>query len=549
MSGRTTGPCDLFQFARSICAGVFCCQRLVDHEELMYAGEYVRQNPDRAAFVMADSGETVTYREYESRTNQLAHLLRAEGLGFKDHYSIFMENNARYLETCGAGERAGLYYTCVNSYLKDDELAYILNNSESKVLITSVEKLPVALEALKAAPAIRKCLVVGGDAEGELIVNYESALAKFPETPVEEEFLGTSMLYSSGTTGLPKGILRPLEPMPPSEQLPLFSYLINLWQYREDMVYLSPAPLYHSAPQAAVGLTIRMGGTAIIMERFDPERYLDLVSQYQVTHSQLVPTMFSRMLKLPEEVRAKADLSTLEVAVHAAAPCPVQVKEAMIDWWGPIILEYYGATEGLGFTALDSHEWLQNKGSVGKVILGELHILDEEGNEVAPGESGELWFKRASEFSYFNNDEKTRESTSSDGTMSTVGDVGYLQDDYLYLTDRSTFMIISGGVNIYPQETENLLITHPKIADAAVFGVPNEDLGEEVKAVVQVMPGIERSDELVDELMAFCNENLSRQKCPRSIDFEDELPRLPTGKLYKRVLKDRYWQNHQSGIL
>ena len=515
----------------------------------MYGGDYAKMHPDRPAFVMAASGEAVSYQEYEARCNRLAHLLRDHGLNRLDHYSIFMENNDRYLECCGAGERSGLYYTCINSYLKDEELAYILNNSESRILITSAEKLPVALEALKASPGIVKCLVVNGEGNADNIVNFEQAVASYPDTPIEDECLGASMLYSSGTTGRPKGILRPLELRSPAEPMPLHSFLLDLWHYREDMIYLSPAPLYHSAPQAATGLTIRMGGTVIIMEKFDPEAYLDLVERYGVTHSQLVPTMFSRMLKLPEEIREKADLSTLEIAVHAAAPCPIQVKEAMIDWWGPIIHEYYGATEGLGFTACNSEEWLAHKGSVGKVMLGELHILDEDGNELSPGESGEIWFKTATEFSYFNNDEKTREATSADGTMSTVGDVGYVEDGYLYLTDRSTFMIISGGVNIYPQETENLLITHPKVADAAVFGVPNEDLGEEVKAVVQVMPGVEPNDVLVDELMAFCAEHLSRQKCPRSIDFEAELPRLPTGKLYKRTLKDRYWADHRNRIL
>lgn len=515
----------------------------------MYAGKYVELNPERPAFVMADSGVAVTYREFEQRTNQLAHLLRDKGLKAFDHFSIFMENNDRYLECCGAGERSGLYYTCVNSYLQDEELAYILQNSESKILITSAAKLEVAMAAVNDCPAIELVLVVGADADDERYQNFDEAVAGYPVEPIVDECLGTSMLYSSGTTGRPKGILRPLEHRPPSSPLPLYDFLKGLWHYREDMIYLSPAPLYHSAPQAAVGLTIRMGGTVIIMERFDPELYLELVPQYQVTHSQLVPTMFSRMLKLPEEVRAQADVSSLEFVVHAAAPCPVKVKEAMIDWWGPIIHEYYGATEGLGFTALDSHEWLEHKGSVGKVLLGELHVLDEEGNECPPGVPGELWFKRASEFSYFNNDEKTRESSSADGSMSTVGDVGYVEDGYLYLTDRSTFMIISGGVNIYPQETEDVLITHPKIMDAAVFGVPNEDLGEEVKAVVQVMQGIEADDALVEELMAYCHEHLSRQKCPRSIDFEAELPRLPTGKLYKRLLKDRYWADHKNRIL
>ena len=269
-----------------------------------------------------------------------------------------------------------------------------------------------------------------------------------------------------------------------------------------------------------------------------------------MTHTQLVPTMFSRMLKLSEEQRRTQDLSSLEIAVHAAAPCPVQVKEQMIEWWGPIIHEYYGATEGLGFTACDSTEWLAHRGTVGKVVLGDLHILDDDMNEMPLGEPGTIWFKTATPFSYHNDPAKTREATSSDGTMTSVGDVGYVDaDNFLYLTDRKTFMIISGGVNIYPQETEDLLITHPKVADAAVFGVPNADLGEEVKAVVQPMPGIEPNDELVTELLAFCAQHLARQKVPRSIDFEAELPRLPTGKLYKLLLRDRYWGNAASRIV
>lgn len=316
------------------------------------------------------------------------------------------------------------------------------------------------------------------------------------------------------------------------------------------MIYLSPAPLYHSAPQAAVGLTLRMGGTVVIMERFDPADYLRFVEEYQVSHSQLVPTMFSRMLKMPEEDRTKYDLSSLEVAVHAAAPCPVLVKQQMIDWWGPIIHEYYGATEGLGFAACDSAEWLAHPGTVGKIVLGELSVLDDDMQPMPKGEPGTLWFKSASEFSYHNDPEKTAESTSSDGSMTTVGDVGYTDDDgFLYLTDRKTFMIISGGVNIYPQETEDLLIAHPKVADAAVFGVPNTDLGEEVKAVIQTVDGVAGDDALSDELLSYLGEHLSRQKIPRSIDYEDELPRLPTGKLYKRLLRDRYWGEGKNRIV
>jgi long-chain acyl-CoA synthetase len=528
----------------------------------MYPGKYAHTQPDHPAVIMAGSGETISYGALEARSNRLAHLLRARGLARLDHFSIFMENHPRYVECCAAGERAGYYYTCVNSYLTADELAYILNNSQSRVLITSQAKREVALAALPACPGIELTLIVDGPSgvgsDGKRVLNLEEATASFPATPIADEALGTAMLYSSGTTGRPKGIVRPLPDQPPAQKLPVFDFLLKLWQYREDMIYLSPAPLYHSAPQAAVNLTIGVGGTAVIMERFDAEHYLQLVQKHRITHSQLVPTMFSRLLKLPEGTQRKYDLRSLEIAIHAAAPCPIQVKEQMIEWWGPIIHEYYGATEGLGFTACNSEEWLKHKGTVGRVLLGKLHVLDDAMRELPTGTRGTLWFETATPFEYFNDPQKTREARSPDGTMSTVGDVGYVdQDGYLYLTDRATFMIISGGVNIYPQECENFLITHPKVADAAVFGVPNEDLGEEVKAVVQLMPDVPPGPEVAEELIAFCGKHLARQKVPRSIDpstslragFEAVLPRLPTGKLYKRLLRDRYWGNRMSRIV
>lgn len=517
----------------------------------MYPGKYAAEHPDRAAFIMATTGETVSYREFEERSNRLAQLLRASGLQRLDHYAVFMENNSRYLESCSAGYRAGLYYTCINSYLTAEELAYILNNSEAKLLITSRGKLPVVAEALESCANVKRCLVVDGG--GELAApfeDFEMATAAFEPTPIADESLGAAMLYSSGTTGRPKGILRPLPEQPPAEPLPLYHFLHKLWRYREDMIYLSPAPLYHSAPNAAVSLTLGVGGTVIVMEHFDPEQYLRLIEQYKVTHSQLVPTMFSRLLKLPEQVRNRYDRSSLEVAVHAAAPCPVQVKEQMIKWWGPIIHEYYGATEGLGFTACDSEQWLAHRGTVGKVMIGDLHILDEAMQPAPKGTPGEIWFKTATPFVYFNDPERTAQSRSQDGTMSTVGDVGYVDDDgYLYLTDRATFMIISGGVNIYPQESENLLITHPSVADAAVFGVPDEDLGEQVKAVVQAMPGVTTGPALEAELIGFCQQHLAKLKCPKSIDFIDQMPRLPTGKLYKKPLRDKYWAGRSTRIV
>jgi long-chain acyl-CoA synthetase len=516
----------------------------------MYPGKHATERAKQPAFIMAGSGESVTYAELEARSNRLAHLLRAHGLKRLNHYAVFMENNSRYLECCAAGERAGLYYTCVNSYLTAEELAYIVNNSASRALITSRAKLDVAAAAIEHCPNVTLLLVADGEGDAGRFRQLDAATAPFPGTPIADERLGTPMLYSSGTTGRPKGILRPLPENPPSQPLPLFDFLRQLWRYREAMTYLSPAPLYHSAPQAAVSLAIRLGGTVIIMEKFDPEAYLALIEKYRVTHSQLVPTMFSRLLKLPEAARRRHDLSSLEIAIHAAAPCPVQVKEQMIEWWGPIIHEYYGATEGLGFTACDSAEWLAHRGTVGKVLLGDLHILDERMQPCPAGTPGTIWFKTATPFEYFNDPEKTAAARSADGSMSTVGDVGYVDADrFLHLTDRASFMIISGGVNIYPQECENLLITHPKVADAAVFGVPNADLGEEVKAVVQAMPGVQPGPALERELIAFCGEHLAHFKCPRSVDFEDELPRLPTGKLYKRILRDRYWGNRASRIV
>ena len=516
----------------------------------MYPGTHAQQRPHQPLFIMAGTGDSVTYAEFEARTNRLAHLLRARGLQRLDHYSIFMENHRRYLECCGAGERAGLYYTCVNSYLTADELAYILDNSASRALITSRAKLDVARAAAKQCPRVTLLLVADAPDAAAPFQDLDVATSPFPSVPIPDEYLGTPMLYSSGTTGRPKGILRPLPENPPAQQLPIFDFLQKLWRYRDGMTYLSPAPLYHSAPQAAVNLTIRQGGTTIVMERFDPETYLALVEKYRVTHSQLVPTMFSRLLKLPDAVRLRYDLSSLEIAIHAAAPCPVQVKEQMIEWWGPIIHEYYGATEGLGFTACDTEEWLAHRGTVGKVLLGDLHILDAEMRPCPEGTPGTIWFKTATPFEYFNDPEKTAAARSADGTMSTVGDVGYIdRDRFLYLTDRATFMIISGGVNIYPQECENLLITHPKVMDAAVFGVPNPDLGEEVKAVVQVVPGVGPGPDLAQELIEFCGAHLARYKCPRSVDFEAELPRLPTGKLYKRLLRDRSWGDRASRIV
>jgi long-chain acyl-CoA synthetase len=522
----------------------------------MYPGEYARTKADVPALVMAGSGRSITFADFDANANRVAHLGRDLGLRRGDHVAMLMENHLRYFETMSGAERSGLYYTAINSYLTAEEVAYVVDNSDAQVLFTTAAKLDVArgaMELLAAAGGVKVkrllCLDIDEPIDG--FEPYDAAIAAYPPTPIADEQLGAAMLYSSGTTGRPKGILRPLPEAHPGEALPVMDFVGRfLFGMREDMTYLSPAPIYHSAPQAAVASALRLGGTSIIMERFDPEAFLRAIEEHGVTHTQVVPTMFSRLLKLPDDVRLAADVSSLEVVVHAAAPCPVPVKEAMIDWLGPIITEYYGATEANGFCYCTSEEWLSHRGTVGKPILGTLLVLDDDGKEVPTGDIGTVWFEGATNFTYYHDDAKTAESRDPTGQRSTVGDVGYVDDDgYLYLTDRKSYMIISGGVNIYPQETENLLVTHPKVYDAAVIGVPNEDLGEEVKAVIQPMPGIEPSDELAQELVQFCAEHLARFKVPRSIDFEAELPRLPTGKLYKRLLRDRYWGDSTSRIV
>ena len=502
--------------------------------------------PSRRAFIEPD--REWTFAELDDATSRIADGLVAAGVAPGDTVACLTRSLGAALLLAVGAAKCGAVSVPLNWRLKPGEIDYAIGVVEPKVLVAD-GSVAAGLAELALPSRLKLLLVEGDDPAAEFGRWWPAQRAADPRVRVAPDSVAFRM-FSSGTTGRPKGVLRPLPDNPPSEPLPLFHFLNKLWRYRADMIYLSPAPMYHSAPQAAVSLTIRNGGTVIVMEHFDPEQYLMLVEKHRVTHTQLVPTMFSRMLKLPEDVRRKYDLSSLEIAIHAAAPCPAQVKEQMIAWWGPIVHEYYGATEGLGFTACDTPEWLAHRGSVGKVMLGDLHILDEDMKPVPKGEPGEIWFKTASPFEYFNDPERTQQARSPDGTMSTVGDVGYVDDDgFLYLTDRSTFMIISGGVNIYPQECENLLITHPKVADAAVFGVPNEDLGEEVKAVIQTMPGVPHSPETAAELVAFCREHLASIKCPRSIDFIDAMPRLPTGKLYKKPLREKYWAGHRSRIV
>jgi long-chain acyl-CoA synthetase len=516
----------------------------------VFARKQAMAHPDKPAIIMASSGETVTFGEFEERANRVAHLLRDAGLRRADHIAVLMENSPQLLEIEAGAERAGLYFSLMNTYLGAGEVAYVVANSQAKALFTSAARREVAQAAAANCPGLDRVLMTGPGPLPAGWESYDAVVAKYPGTPVPGESLGAAMLYSSGTTGQPKGILRDLPTAGPEEPLPVMEFVKGMFGFREGMTYLSPAPLYHSAPQASVSAALRMGCTVVVMERFDPEQWLALVERYRVTHCQMVPVMFNRLLRLPGQVRAGYDTSSLECVVHAAAPCPVHVKRGIIDWLGPIVTEYYGATEANGFTFCASAEWLAHPGTVGRPILGELFIVDGEGEQCPAGVDGTVWFRGATAFEYFQDPAKTAESRSSDGAASTVGDVGHVDEDgYLYLTDRQSYMIISGGVNIYPQETENILSAHPAVQDVAVIGVPNTDLGEEVKAVVQLADPAAAGPDLERDLIAYCRDRLAHFKCPRTVDFVPELPRSETGKLYKRILRDAYWAGHDSPIV
>ena len=502
----------------------------------MHPGVFAERSPDKVAYIMAESGRVVTYGELEAGANRGAQLFRALGLKRGDHIALLLENHPLFFQIVWAAQRAGLYYTAISWRLQSDEVRYIVENCSAKLFLTSYARRDV-VEELDLGDVPHR-FMVDGTVDG--YDSWEAAIADQPDSMISDPAEGASMLYSSGTTGYPKGIKRALSDVAYGEDATpnLFGML---WGVTEDSIYLSPAPLYHSAPLNFTMSFLRHGTAVVVMEHFHEEDALRYIEQYKATHSQWVPTMFVRMLKLPEEVRSRYDLTSLKCAIHAAAPCPVPVKRQMIEWWGPIIFEYYAGTEGNGFTHVNSEEWLAHEGSVGRPLGCEVHICDDDGEELPVGEPGTVYFGGGGEFEYYNDPEKTSGSRHSQG-WSTLGDVGYVDEDgFLYLTDRKHFMIISGGVNIYPQEAENIIITHDAVMDVAVFGVPNDEFGEEVKAVVQLRDHGLASPEMEHDILEFCRDRLSHVKCPRSVDFRAELPRHPTGKLYKRLLKDEYW--------
>lgn len=499
---------------------------------------YAAQNPSALAFRICATGESVTFCELESRANQGAQALRSLGLRTGDHIALVMENRREFLEICFAADRAGLYYTTISTHLTRDEIAYIVKDCEAKALIFS-DRFAGLLQTLPGVGDDRFRLFVVGEASS-WAESWPDLMARMPSVPIEDEAQGLDMLYSSGTTGRPKGVLWPLPGDRPGGRTMLIDLLTSLFGYDSSTRYLCPAPLYHAAPLRHTMVTIRMGGCAFIMDRFEADEALRLIESEKITHSQWVPTMFVRLLRLPVEQRRRYDLSSLRMVIHAAAPCPPDIKRQMIEWWGPIIHEYYAGTENNGFTAITSEEWLEHPGSVGRAKLGVIHVCDENGVELPAGAEGEIYFENGHRFSYHNDPEKTASCTNAKG-WTTLGDIGRLDDEgYLYLTDRKSFMIISGGVNIYPQETEDVLLSHPAVLDVAVIGVPNIEFGEEVKAIVQLVTPSSASPELEKELISFCRMSLSPIKCPRTIDFRAALPRSATGKLYKRLLRDEF---------
>ena len=505
----------------------------------MQIREHAEATPDKPAVILYPSGTVVTFGEMEARANRLAHYFRVAGLVEGDSVAILMENNEHFHTVMWAARRAGLYYVPINTHLAPAEAAYIIDNCAAKAVIGSAA-LRKTLDDLESElphglPAVR--MIADDDLDGWL--RYPECVADQPDTPIADEIEGDLLQYSSGTTGRPKGIKRELPHVHPSEAPGMMSALVGFWM-DPNGVYLSPAPLYHTAP-SVWSMTMQAAGIpVVVMEKFDAEGCLEAIARHQVTHGQFVPVMFTRMLKLPQSVRDSYDLSSLTRVMHAAAPCPVEIKKQMIDWWGPIVDEYYASSEAIGSTLITAEEWLTHPGSVGKSMLAAIHILDEDGNEVPAGQAGEIYFEGGFDFEYLNDAEKTAGARSAQG-WKTVGDIGYLDEDgYLYLTDRRHHMIISGGVNIYPQEAENMLVTHPKVMDAAVFGIPDDEMGQSVKGVVQTVDAADATDEFAEELLAWLREHLTHYKCPRSISFEAQLPRTDTGKLYKQSLIDKY---------
>ncbi|HLI23472.1 MAG TPA: acyl-CoA synthetase [Acidimicrobiales bacterium] len=517
----------------------------------MYLGDRAEAHPDRVALRMEDSDESMSYAELEAASNRFAHALAALGAQPGDVVAVMLDNCLEFGVAWWGTIRSGMYLTTINWHLAAGEVEYILENSEAKVVVTGPSTAEAAQRACRRLPHV-VAVQVGLGSERGPVRDFATLLADQPETRLPVELAGAPMFYSSGTTGRPKGIKARLTGRHPREVPSVAYWMVSQFGMRDGDRYLNPAPLYHGAPASFTFGAQAIGATSVIMRRFDAERALALIDSQKITISQWVPTMFQRLLRLDGATKARYDLSSMRLAVHAAAPCPPSVKKAMIDWWGPILLEYYGATE-CGATVITSEEWLSRPGSVGRPWGAgtRMTILDVQSREpVDQGAEGLVYFDPldAHRIEYYKDPERTA-GIYHDG-MVTAGDIGFVDEDgYLYLTDRLSNMIISGGVNIYPQEIEHCLIEHPAVLDVAVFGIPDEEFGEQVKAVVQPAPGAAPGPELAEELRQHCRRRLAHFKVPRTIDFAEQMPRDDNGKLYKRRLRDAYWEGHQTSII
>ncbi|MEJ8849273.1 AMP-binding protein [Variovorax rhizosphaerae] len=500
------------------------------------------ENPDKPAVWMEGAAAPMTHLQLHRRSAQVAQWLVSLGLQAGDSIAMLMENRAEFFELAWGARRTGLYYTMISWHLKPAEIAYVLKDCGARVLVTTPTLAALAREVIASSQWPGACFVLDDSAPAD--VSVPAQRDRFdPEAPLPPRPVGREFLYSSGTSGKPKGIRRP---MIAHEDRFKEAFDFAAWRdtylVTRNSIYLSPAPLYHAAPMRFTNRIIDIGGTVVVMPRFDAERALALVEQHRATHSQWVPTMMIRMLALPEAVRKRYDLSSMRMFIHAAAPCPPDVKRRTIEWWGPVVTEYYGGSETIGLTALYSDEALQRPGSVGRATLGTVHIVGADGEDLPAGEQGAIYFSGTPRFVYHNDPEKTAAAYDAKG-RATYGDIGHLDaDGYLYLSGRRTDLILSGGVNIYPQEIENLLAGHTSVRDVAVIGVPHAEFGEEVKAVVELNDPAGASNELAQALMAYCREHIAHLKCPRSVDFTTALPRQENGKLYKRVLMEQYAQ-------
>jgi len=515
---------------------------------LLHPRHHAASHPERPALILADTGEVISYRELVANADRAAQLFTHLGLVQGDTIALFLENHLRYAELCWAAKNAGITYVCISSQASADEVAHIVDDSDACLLVSSSRLAKVAVAVAGQRVSRLQCLML--DAAVTPFESYEARLAEMPAQPLAGRFRGPSMLYSSGTTGRPKGVRTALSNEPPEVPPRRLAMLRQRYGLDADTVLVAPGPLYHAAPGRFMMSVHRCGGTFVGFAKFDPVNVLAAIERYDATHGLFVPTMFIRLLNLEPEIKAAYRHDSLRCVLHLAAPCPVPVKQQMMDWWGPVIEELYGGTEAIGHTLISSAEWLTHKGSVGRPADGcRIRIVDEAGQVLPAGMPGLVYLNNGHRFEYHKDAEKTRHVIDDEG-WGTLGDIGYLDDDgYLYLTDRQSHMIISGGVNIYPQETENLLYSHPAIADVAVIGVPHAEFGEAVKAVVQPRQfPVPDPEGLAADIVAFCRAALSPIKCPRSVDFVAELPRSEAGKLLKRLVKDRYWQGHQGRI-